>query len=113
MLDTTHADSMIYVYKERITPLPTIPQRITPLPTHTHILLLLQAACKPLTQKPVTLLRVSVKAGTPPGTPGTPPGTPGTLPGTPGTPPGTRWNTAIDKTRIVKRIVRIVRIVDE
>ena len=36
--------------------------------------------------------RVSVKAGTPPGTPGTPPGTPGTPgtpPGTPGTPPGT------------------------
>ena len=35
---------------------------------------------------------VSVKAGTPPGTPGTPgtlPGTPGTLPGTPGTLPGT------------------------
>jgi hypothetical protein len=36
-------------------------------------------------------LRVSVKAGTPPGTP---PGTPGTPPGTPGIPPGTRWDTS-------------------
>ena len=37
----------------------------------------------------LAFLRVSVKAGTPPGTPGTLPGTPGTPPGTPGTPPGT------------------------
>ena len=52
-------------------------------------------------------IRVSVKAGTPPGTPGTPPGTPGTLPGTPGTPPGTpgtppgtRWNTSYEATHV-------------
>ena len=55
--------------------------------------------------------RVSVKAGTPPGTPGTPPGTPGTLPGTPGTPPGTpgnppgtppgtHWNTSYEATHV-------------
>ena len=61
--------------------------------------------------------RVSVKAGTPPGTPGTPgtrpgtpgtrlgtpgtpPGTPGTPPGTPGTPPGTRWNTSYEATHV-------------
>jgi hypothetical protein len=51
---------------------------------------------------------VSVKAGTPPGTPGTLPGTPGTLPGTPpgappgtpGTPPGTRWNTSYAATHV-------------
>ena len=64
---------------------------------------------------------VSVKAGTPPGTPGTPPGTPetlpgtpgtlpgtpgtppgtlGTPPGTPGTPPGTRWNTSYEATHV-------------
>ena len=49
---------------------------------------------------------MSVKAGTPPGTPGTPPGTPGTLPGTPGTPgtppgtPGTRWKTSYEATHV-------------
>ena len=38
--------------------------------------------------------------GTPPGTPGIPPGTPGTPPGTPGTPPGTRWNTSYEATHV-------------
>ena len=46
------------------------------------------------------IIWVSVKAGTPPGTPGTPPGTPGTPPGTPRTPPGTRWNTSYEATHV-------------